>query len=63
MVKKLKLGLPDIRIEWDLLTRIRRTDPQTGLARNLRMTNIKNAFRVMDPHKVEDKCLQGDGSA
>jgi ComF family protein len=55
IVKELKVGLPDILIERDLLIRNRRTDSQTGLARNLRMANIKNAFRVRDPSKVEDK--------
>ena len=55
MVKDLKVGLPNIQIEWDVLTRNRRTESQTGLARNLRMTNIKNAFNIKDPLKVEDK--------
>ena len=55
MVKYLIVGLPDIQIEWDLLARNRRTDSQTGLARNLRMTNIKNAFSIKDPLKIEDK--------
>jgi len=55
MVKDLKVGPPNIKIEWDVLTRNRRTDSQTGLARNLRMTNIKNAFNIKDPLKIEDK--------
>ena len=53
--KELKVGQPDFSIERDLLIRNRRTDSQTGLARKLRMANIKNAFAVTDPSKIEDK--------
>ena len=53
--RELKVGLPGILIERDLLIRNRRTESQTGLARKLRMANIKNAFRVTDPAKIEDK--------
>ena len=55
MAKDLKVGLPDIHIESDVLTRNRRTESQTGLARKLRMTNIKNAFSIEDTLKIEDK--------
>lgn len=55
MAKDLNVGLSEIQIERDVLTKNRRTDSQTGLARNLRMTNIKNAFSIKDPLKIEDK--------
>ena len=55
MAKDLHVGLTSISLEWDILTRNRRTESQTGLARKLRLANIKNAFSIKDPLKIEDK--------
>ena len=47
--------LHDLKIERDILVRSRWTDPQTGLDRIKRMSNIKNAFTVSDKGMVKEK--------
>jgi len=42
-------------VERDALFRIRRTDPQTGLGREERNKNIKQAFSVEEDHKTQGK--------
>jgi len=44
-----------IQIDRRLLERTRPTTPQTGLDRKMRLENLKDAFRVPDPPKVEGK--------
>ncbi len=51
----LNMELSGPRIEADALTRSRWTEPQTGLSREKRLRNIKNAFRVTDFGKVKGK--------
>jgi ComF family protein len=55
IAEDLNIKLSGIQIEKDLLVRNRWTKPQTGLNRKNRLTNIKNAFRIIDPEKVEKK--------
>ncbi|UCH22301.1 MAG: ComF family protein [Deltaproteobacteria bacterium] len=52
---ELKISLANIQMKFDVLTRNRWTQSQTGLARKERMANIKNAFSINDPLKIEDK--------
>ena len=42
-------------VERNVLVRKRKTDPQTGLGRKRRITNIKDAFSVSDPSKIFGK--------
>ena len=49
------IGLSNIRIDTNVLTKSRWTDPQTGLDRKKRMTNIKNAFSVRDETIIKNK--------
>jgi len=49
---RMLLPLPELGIERELLTRNRRTLPQTGLGRSARLQNIKNAFAVADEVRV-----------
>lgn len=51
----LNVELPDMPIVRDTLLRIRWTEPQTGLRRKERLTNIKNAFSVSDSSKIAGK--------
>lgn len=44
-----------IRLEKTVLLRNRWTEPQTGLGRKQRLSNIKNAFSVEKPLKVKNK--------
>jgi ComF family protein len=46
-----------IHVERDILVRNRWTEPQTGLGRNQRMANIKDAFSVTDASKVENQTI------
>lgn len=55
LAEDLNIKLSGIQIEKDLLVRNRWTKPQTGLDRKKRLTNIKNAFRIIDSEKVEKK--------
>lgn len=55
LAEDLNIKLSGIQIEKDLLVRNRWTKPQTGLDRKNRLTNIKNAFRIIDPEKIEKK--------
>lgn len=45
----------DKRISADLLIRFRSTEPQTNFNGNARRSNLKNAFRVVKPHRVAGK--------
>jgi predicted amidophosphoribosyltransferase len=47
--------LPDIPVARDVLERRRWTEPQTGLGRKKRLTNVKNAFSVNDHSKIAGK--------
>jgi len=47
--------LPDIPIDINVLERRRWTEPQTGLGRKERLTNIKNAFRIRNGSKITGK--------
>lgn len=55
IAKNLNIGLSNIRIDTNVLIRSRWTDPQTGLDRKKRMTNIKNAFSVSDQAIIKNK--------
>ncbi len=48
-------GLQAGRLERELLRRRRPTRPQTGLGRRQRHANIRNAFQVSDPARVDGK--------
>ncbi len=37
------------------LVRVRATSPQTGLGRNHRLANIRNAFQIAEPDKIKGK--------
>jgi ComF family protein len=52
---ELKISPVNFQMKFDVLTRNRWTESQTGLARRKRLTNIKNAFSIKDPLKIEDK--------
>ena len=47
--------LEQVHIEKHLLTRFRWTEPQTGLDRKKRQSNIKNAFKIRDAEKLNGK--------
>jgi ComF family protein len=47
--------LPDIPVARDVLERRRWTEPQTGLGRKKRLTNVKNAFSVNDHSIIAGK--------
>jgi ComF family protein len=47
--------IPDPKISRDILVRSRWTEPQTGLDRKERMSNIKNAFTITDKRVVKGK--------
>jgi len=51
----LKIEMPDITIDRNVLVRSRWTEPQTGLGRKKRMKNIKNAFKVNDCSRIAGK--------
>jgi len=51
----LKIEIPDITIDRNVLVRSRWTEPQTGLGRKKRMKNIKNAFKVNDCSRIAGK--------
>jgi len=44
-----------IRVVRDVLTKIKWTEPQTGLMRKKRLTNVKNAFSIEDSAKIAGK--------
>jgi len=46
---------PDIPVARDVLERRRWTEPQTGLGRKKRLTNVKNAFSVNDHSIIAGK--------
>ena len=48
------LSVPYERIARDVLLRIRKTDPQTGLGRQKRVANMKNAFQLNPAADVTD---------
>jgi len=52
---RLNLECPSIQLERQALVRKRPTVPQTGLGRKQRLVNIKNAFGVREPEKIEGK--------
>jgi len=51
----LKIVIPDIMIDGNILVRSRWTEPQTGLGRKKRMKNIKNAFKINDCSRIAGK--------
>ncbi len=51
----LKIVIPDIMIDRNILVRSRWTEPQTGLGRKKRMKNIKNAFKINDCSRIVGK--------
>ncbi len=62
LVKNWKALAMDLNIEWHDITidrcalvRNKWTEPQTGLGRKKRIKNIKNAFKVDDPSKIDTK--------
>ena len=55
IAKFLNVGLPDIPININVLARRRWTEPQTGLGREERLANIKNAFNISDGSKITGK--------
>ena len=51
-----RLGtLLKIPVDYSSLQRTRWTDPQIGLSRNQRAANVKGAFSVKSPEKIEGK--------
>ena len=48
-------GIPSLKTDRDILVRCRWTNPQTGLNKDRRKTNIANAFRVNAPEKATGK--------
>ena len=55
IAENLNIGLSNIRIDTNVLIKSRWTDPQTGLDRKKRMTNIKNAFSIRDQAIIKNK--------
>ena len=55
LATKLSIDMSDIAIERDMLVRNRRTEPQTGMGRKMRLKNIKNAFEVSDSSGISGK--------
>ncbi|MBU0697896.1 MAG: ComF family protein [Proteobacteria bacterium] len=55
IAEALKIKLPHITVDRSILFRKRWTEPQTGLGRKKRLTNIRNAFGVCDPTKIAGK--------
>jgi ComF family protein len=51
----LHVGSPDIPIGINVLERRRWTEPQTGLGRKERLSNIKNAFNISNDSKITGK--------
>ena len=51
----LNVNIAHVQIDRHVLVRSRWTDPQTGLGRKKRISNIKNAFSITDPEKVAGK--------
>ena len=51
----LRVGLPDVPIDINVLERRRWTEPQTGLGRKERLVNIKNAFHLRNGSKITGK--------
>ena len=49
------MALDHLTIDRDILSRNRWTEPQTGLNRKHRMSNIRNAFNITDASKVIEK--------
>ena len=49
------LGLPHTEIREDILKRTRNTNPQTKLAREARLLNMKDAFRVVKPDVIANR--------
>jgi ComF family protein len=48
-------AFPEVRLERELLTRLRHTPPQTGLNPKARRDNVKGAFAVPRPDQVKGK--------
>ena len=55
IAKFLNVKLPDIPVDINVLARRRWTEPQTGLGREERLANIKNAFNISDGSKITGK--------
>ena len=55
--KMADMEIDNLNIRRDILSRNRWTEPQTGLNRNRRMSNIKNAFNIKDSSKVIEKSI------
>ena len=53
--RALEDGFPVIPVSGDILLRTKLTKSQTGLGRKARLKNIKNAFSVHDPSKINGK--------
>ncbi len=51
------IELDHLNIRRDILSRNRWTEPQTGLSRYRRMSNIKNVFNIKDSSKVIEKSV------
>jgi ComF family protein len=55
LAAKLKIRQPELPVDRDSLLRLHPTQPQTGLARSKRKRNIRGAFGVANPDKIQDK--------
>jgi ComF family protein len=53
----LNVNISHVQIDRHVLVRSRWTDPQTGLGRKKRISNIKNAFAITDPKKINGKSI------
>lgn len=52
---RLKVKLPEIRVDRDVLIRKKWAEPQTGLNRKKRLTNVKNAYNISETQNVAGK--------
>jgi ComF family protein len=54
-VDELSIEMPKIPVVRDVLTKIKWTEPQTGLMRKKRLANVKNAFGIQGSSKIAGK--------